>query len=310
MSKTQVRARSLKPRDANSTGFSSNTTVIRTESKTIRINGLSLHYIERLSDETAAHCPTTAILLHGSSGNARIWNLFAPKLAEHMPTLAVDLRGHGQSDHTVPAAYAGGDYLNDLEQLVKRLEIARAVIVAHSMSVFHSIRYSADNPGRVAKLVLIDIEAACRPEHRDFLKTAGQKPHPVFATLEEAISRDRRIAPFAPLEAFAGFVEANLKATESEHANGGCLTYRFDRATLAQFDDYDEWGNLGRVTCPTLIVYGERSQLMRPEVIQAMKRELTDARVAEVPQAGHLPMLDNPEAFEKAVLDFCVSEAG
>jgi pimeloyl-ACP methyl ester carboxylesterase len=283
--------------------------VITTESKTVDINGLRLHYVERRPIHPGTDSRTTSLLLHGSSGNARIWDHFASSLARSMPTLALDLRGHGWSDHSVPPAYKGGDYLADLEQFLDRLDISSVILVAHSMSVFHSIRYTADHPDRVAGLVLIDIEATCRPEHRDLLNAAGLKPHPIFGSFEEAIARERRSAPFASPNELASFVKSNLKIIEFTRT-GLSLTYRFDRATLAQFDKYDEWSNLGRIRCPALIVYGEKSQLVRPEVMRAMERELTTAELAEVPRAGHLPMLDNPEDFEKAVLAFCTRKAG
>jgi pimeloyl-ACP methyl ester carboxylesterase len=191
-----------------------------------------------------------------------------------------------------------------------KLNIQSAILIAHSMSVFHSIRYSSDHPDRVRGLVLIDIEATCRPEHRDLLNAAGRKPHPVFGSVEEAIARERRSAPFASSDALATFTQSNLKVVEPGGECPPSLTYRFDRATLAQFDNYDEWSNLKRIRCPALIVYGEKSQLVRPEVMQAMMRELTAAELAEVPGAGHLPMLDNPAGFERVVLGFCTRETG
>ena len=106
----------------------------------------------------------------------------------------------------------------------------------------------------------------------------------------------------------AGFIQSNLIAIEAADNSPACLTYRFGRATLAQFDNYDEWSNLKRVRCPVLIVYGEHSQLVRYQVVQEMKSELNRATLAEIPRAGHLPMLDNPAAFEDAVLAFCLSE--
>jgi pimeloyl-ACP methyl ester carboxylesterase len=227
-----------------------------------------------------------------------------------MPALALDLRGHGLSEHAVPPAYRSSDYQADLEQLMDRLDIQRVILIAHSMSVFHSIRYSAEHPERVGAIVLIDIEATCRAEHWELLNAAGRKLHPVFGSLEEAIAREQRSAPFAPAPAFASFVRSNLKVIESEANGPPSLTYRFDRATLAQFDNYDEWSNLGRIRCPALIVFGENSQLIRSDVMQAMKRELSEAELAEIPRAGHLPMLDNPDGFEQAVLGFCAREAG
>lgn len=277
------------------------------ENRTIEVNGLSLRYIKRSPERQRPHCPT-GVLLHGSSGNACIWDLFAPALARHVPALAVDLRGHGESDHAIPPAYRGIDYLSDLEEFMDELDIRSTILIAHSMSVFHSIRYAADNPNRVAKLVLVDIEATCRREHIELLHAAGLKPHPVFGTLEEAIAREQRSAQFASTEALSGFIQSNLVAIEGGDNSPPSLTYRFDRATLAQFDNYDEWRNLKRIRCPVLIVYGENSQLVRYEVVQKMKGELNRGTLAEIPRAGHLPMLDNPTAFEQAVLGFCLRE--
>jgi pimeloyl-ACP methyl ester carboxylesterase len=283
--------------------------VIITDNRTIEVNGLRLHYIKRFPERPQPDCPT-ALLLHGSSGNARVWDLFAPALARHIPTVALDLRGHGRSGRAIPPAYKAADYLGDLQQFMDRLDIRRAILIAHSMSVFHSIRYAAQNPDRVAKLVLVDIEATCRPEHIQLLNAAGLKPHPVFGSLEEAIAKEQRSAVFASTKALAGFIRSNLVAVEAGANSRPSLTYRFDRATLAQFDSYDEWSNLERIRCPVLVVYGEQSQLIRREVMEAMKSELNRAALAGVPQAGHLPMLDNPAAFEQAVLSFCLSETG
>jgi len=130
-----------------------------------------------------------------------------------------------------------------------RLDIRTAILVAHSMSVFHSLRYAAGNPDRVAKLVLVDIEAACRREHIELLIAAGRKPHPVFGSLQEAIAREQRSAQFASAEALAGFIQSNLMSIEANDNSPPSLTYRFDRATLAQFDNYDEWSNLKRIRC-------------------------------------------------------------
>jgi pimeloyl-ACP methyl ester carboxylesterase len=282
--------------------------VLITENKTIDVNGLRLHYIKRSPEHSRPACHS-AVLLHGSSGNAHIWDLVAPALARHLPTFALDLRGHGLSDRVIPPAYKGADYLSDLEQFINTLDIRSAILIAHSMSVFHSIRYAAGNPDRVARLVLVDIEATCRKEHIDLLNAAGRKPHPIFGSLEEALAREQRSAQFASAEALAGFLQSNLIPIESGGNSPQSLTYRFDRATLAQFDNYDEWNNLRRIRCPVLVVYGEHSPLVRHEVIQKMKCELNRAVIAQIPRAGHLPMLDNPAAFEKAVLGFCLSQA-
>jgi pimeloyl-ACP methyl ester carboxylesterase len=172
------------------------------------------------------------------------------------------------------------------------------------MSVYHAIRYAVSHPERVCRMVLIDIEAKGRPEHKAMLNAGGLNPQPVFNSIEEAVTRERRIAAHAPDDLLREFVRHNLRDTES----GEGLTYRYDRATLAEFDFYDEWDNLKRIGCPVLLVYGNESIAVSPAVIREMARAIPAARVAEIEVAGHLPHLDNPEGFERAVLPFCGGE--
>jgi len=267
----------------------------------VSINGLPQHYLDWGKEPDREE---TALLLHGMSGNAHVWDRFAPRLAKRMRTLALDLRGHGQSGCATPPAYKGTDYTGDIAGLLETLDIGHAVIVAHSMSVYHAIRYAVSHPERVCRMVLIDIEARGRPEHKAMLNAGGLKPQPVFSSVEEAVTRERRIAAHAPDDLLRDFVSHNLRDVES----GIGLTYRYDRATLAEFDFYDEWDNLKRIGCPVLLVYGKESIAVSPAVMRGMARVIPDARLAEIEAAGHLPHLDNPEGFEQAVLLFCGGE--
>ena len=270
----------------------------------VRINELPLHYLDWGTESSYPGCEETALLLHGMSGNAHVWDRFAPRLATRMRTLALDLRGHGQSGWANPAAYKGADYTSDIAHLFDALDIDRAVIVAHSMSVYHAIRYAVSHPERVCRMVLIDIEAKGRPEHKAMLNAGGLKPQPVFTSVEAAVIRERRIATYAPDDLLRDFVSHNLRDTES----GEGLTYRYDRATLAEFDSYDEWDNLKRIRCPVLLVFGNESIAVSPAVIREMARAIPAAGIAGIESAGHLPHLDNPEGFKRAVLPFCVGE--
>jgi len=58
-----------------------------------------------------------------------------------------------------------------------------------------------------------------------------------------------------------------------------------------------------------LIPYGEHSQLIKLDVMRKMKSEPNTATLVEISRAGHLPMLDNPTAFEQALLGFCLGES-
>ncbi len=266
---------------------------------TVSINGLQLHYL----DWGGSPSPARGVLLflHGSTCHARVWDSVAAGLSRRTRAIALDLRGHGESEWAAPPAYTAADYVADLREFVEKLDLQNVTIVAHSMAVYHAIRFAVERPGAVAKLVLVDIEAKCRDEHRLFLNAAGLRPAPVFKSLEEVISRERRIAPYASEVELRRFVEHNVRESSSE----GGLTYRYDRATLAQFDDYDERRNLGLVKCPALVVRGMESQGSRREMMREMARAIPSGKLVEIEFAGHLPHLDNPEEFERAVTEFC-----
>jgi 3-oxoadipate enol-lactonase len=280
---------------------------MRPKDCTTKIDGLMLHYLDWNRESGYPEPDEAALLLHGMSGNAHIWDRFASKLASYMRTLALDLRGHGESGWASPPAYKGADYTGDIAGLLDQAGIAHAVIVAHSMSVYHAIRYAVDHPDRVRRMVLIDIEAKGRPEHKMMLNAGGVKPHPVFTSVEEAVARERRNARHAPDDLLQDFVRHNLRDAESGERSTG-LTYRYDRATLSEFDCYDERENLRRIGCRVLLVYGKQSPAVSPLVMDEMARAIPTAEAAGIETAGHLPHLDNPEAFERAVLPFCRGE--
>ncbi len=73
------------------------------------------------------------LLLHGFSNEAHIWDDFAPSVAEHYRVIALDWRGHGDSDHHAEAAYDYDDHVRDLEAVFQHLGIERAR--AHSLRV-------------------------------------------------------------------------------------------------------------------------------------------------------------------------------
>ena len=72
------------------------------EDSIIMINGLPLHCLDWNRESSYPGSDETALLLHGMSGNAHVWDRFAPKLASRMRTLALDLRGHGESGWASP----------------------------------------------------------------------------------------------------------------------------------------------------------------------------------------------------------------
>jgi pimeloyl-ACP methyl ester carboxylesterase len=95
-------------------------------------------------------------LLHGLASNARIWDGVAPRLVgAGLRVVALDLRGHGESDQP-DAGYDFGQVGRDLQAALAALGLDRPVLVGHSWGANVALQYAADRPGRLAGLALVD----------------------------------------------------------------------------------------------------------------------------------------------------------
>ena len=108
------------------------------EKRHILINGLRLHYLEWNGEGSS-----TMILLHGTGDNAHIWDHFACSAPNHFRMIALDQRGHGESDWPRPPAYECEDYVDDLDRLVRAFHLKRVILMGHSMGALHATRYAA-----------------------------------------------------------------------------------------------------------------------------------------------------------------------
>lgn len=108
----------------------------------------------------------TLVLLHGVASNARIWGPVAPLLTPRFRVLALDQRGHGQSDKP-SSGYDFATVTGDVRGFIEALGLERPVVAGHSWGGNVALELAAKHPEQVAGLVLVDggfMEIASRPE--------------------------------------------------------------------------------------------------------------------------------------------------
>jgi pimeloyl-ACP methyl ester carboxylesterase len=114
-------------------------------------DGVRLHVRHRPGTRSPAF-----LLVHGVASSARMWDEVAERLAaEHYPTYAVDLRGHGESD-TPDQGYDTATASSDVATLAAALGLTGAVVAGHSWGASISLRLAAEHPTLVGGLALID----------------------------------------------------------------------------------------------------------------------------------------------------------
>jgi len=259
------------------------------------------------------------LLLHGFGNESHIWDDFAPAVAPHYHTLAMDHRGHGDSDWDPKARYAHEHMVADVEAVTAALGIDRLVVIGHSLGGRIATLFADRNPERMAGLVLVDIgpDLDLRGVTRIRLEVESEQ-RPVFGSVEE-YSRVLSLAyPAGRPDAVMRMAVHGLRLRDdgryvlkmdpllrgggpSEEPELGEERGRAMSETL--------WKALARISCPTLVVRGAASDVLSPDIADKMVDEtLARGRLAIVPQAGHSVMTDNPDGFREAVTDFILSD--
>lgn len=113
------------------------------------VNGVRLHY----RDWGGAGTPV--VLLHGLASTRHTWDLVAPVLGQHLRVIALDQRGHGESDQPEDS-YGFDVFVADLRGLLAKLGVQRPVLVGHSWGGNVALEYAAAYPQDLSALVLVD----------------------------------------------------------------------------------------------------------------------------------------------------------
>jgi pimeloyl-ACP methyl ester carboxylesterase len=242
------------------------------------------------------------LCVHGGAAHAHWYDYVAGAFTRDHHVLALDLRGHGDSQWAAGGeAYAYSDYVADLHAFIEQLDLRNLVLMGHSMGGIVSLQYAARHPERLSRLLIVDTLMRMTPEIAAGLRQVGSRRSTGYASREEIVSRYRLLpgSSSAPPE-----VLRHIAGQSVEQAQDGSWVYKFDRNVFATRETYDGVPCWDRVRVPALLVKGERSARINPEIFGEVKARAPQAELTEVAAADHHVMLDNPHAFAAAVRAF------
>ncbi len=252
--------------------------------------GIQLHTLEHRRD-----AQRLLVLLHGGGANAHWWDHLAPALCERFRVVALDFRGHGDSDH--PDAIEPGAFARDLRALLEHLGADDAVLMGHSMGGHIALDHSALNSG-VRALVAVEIVRGAPSRSRRSMRLALAARR-TYRTREDALARYRFLPP---AQNASEALRASIAAHSVREEPDGRFGFKFDPRWFTLPPTQPP--KLSGVRCPTLIVRGAQSPLLSAEGAAAFAAEIASARVTVVEAAGHNLHVEQPEAFLAAVLPF------
>ncbi|ADE13946.1 bioH protein [Nitrosococcus halophilus Nc 4] len=231
------------------------------------------------------------VLLHGWGFHSGVWFPLAERLAAHFRVTLVDLPGHGRSD-PLPQ----GGQLVAVAEAVKKVAPPQAIWMGWSLGGLVALQVAINYPLQVKKLVL----AASTPR----FVTAPDWPWAVAPEVLTAFGEALQADLTATLKRFVwlqtrGAEQAKAVAqalltqlTPAHHSGREGLV-----AGLALLKNSDLRVNLATVSCPTLMVLGQRDTLVPAKVGDWLSAQLPQAQVGIIPGAGHVPFLSHQQAF-------------
>ena len=272
---------------------------------TVSSRGFALHYVE-----WGAPTAPPVILLHGITGHARTWDTLAEALAPQWRVLALDQRGHGDSDSAPDGDYTTGAMADDLAAFADALGYRRFTLLGLSMGGRVAMDFAGAHPDRVERLVIVDIAPEIHPPGMARIRTMIANAPETIESEEWAVETAMAANPRADVGELRHRVKHALKRTPD-----GALTWKYARDVREMMrrgtrrDPLELWERLTHITCPTLLVRGAESDVLSPELAQRVVAALPDGRLVEVAAAGHTVPGDRPAEFVEVVRRFLASPA-
>jgi pimeloyl-ACP methyl ester carboxylesterase len=237
------------------------------ERRYVRIGEVDIHY------QVAGQGPPV-VLVHGLSGSTRWWARNVGPMARSFRVHIVDLIGFGRSRG--PHPFVLGDAATHLTRWMDQIEVERASIIGHSMGGFIAADLAAEFPDRVDRLVLVD--AAILPSDRGHARQA--------VNLFRGVSRlPVRFLPILMADAYRAGPSSIRKAAR-------------------ELTTADLRPKLSRIEVPTLVIWGEHDTLVPRAIGEEIRANLPNASWVVLEGAGHNPMWDRADAFNRVVVEF------
>lgn len=225
------------------------------------------------------------VFVHGAGGNRLLWGRQVAALAHGHRVTALDLPGHGRS--RPPGRTSIGDYAADIEGFLDGVVPPAVVLIGHSMGGAIALTVALDRPDLVRGLVLVSTGARLR----------------VSPALLDGLAAD-----FNATIQWAGTVVCGpalhdrvlLACVDAMRESGQATVLGDFRAC----DAFDVRNRLAEIRVPVLVICGSEDQTTPPKYSANLADQITGARLELIRGAGHMAMLQQPQAVSRAVTGF------
>ena len=250
----------------------------------VSVNGERIHY------QQSGAGPVVAFI-HDVGASARVWKKQIEALKTQYTSVAIDCRGHGQSSANGPITVA--DAANDLKAVLDHIGVIACHLVGIGMGGAIGLSYAAAWPNRVTSLVLANYGA--EPDEKAVENVIAIREALAYISMQEFGIQYAA----EHLMATTGFDIQDELAADIAQLSPKVYIDALQSARLDQSASV-----LQHISAPVLILVGECDPLISKPVAEQLARNIDDAQLEIIANAGHLSNLDNPAAFNAALRRF------
>ena len=250
------------------------------------------------------------VLLHGGHQSAHSWDLVSLHLAQRYRVLALDQRGHGDSEWARDVTYSNHEMSLDAEAFIAAMGLQRPVLKGHSMGGRNTMLLTRRNQALLRAAVIVDVGPELSEKGRAAIAGFVQG-NQEFDDLEHFVRNVRQYDPYRSRE----HIERTVKYNMLERADGKYVS-KCDsnprRLNIARGSGPLENITLDDATAfdlPVLLVRGANSNILAPDAAERFAAALPQGRLVTVPDCGHNVHGQNTKGFIGAVGGFLESLA-
>jgi pimeloyl-ACP methyl ester carboxylesterase len=271
----------------------------------VLLRRMRFHYLDW---GTAGRPPV--VFLHGGGLNAHTWDLVCAALRRERHCLALDQRGHGESEWSPEMDYSIESHTGDLEAFVRTLGLQRFVLVGMSLGGANALAWAGRHGQRLAGLVLVDVGPEVRSDGVRKIAAFTSNATPLDS-VEEFVDRAMAFNPRRNRELLRRSLLHNLRRMPD-----GRFMWKYDQRHRGKVDPeaYARrrdllWAAVGTVECPTLVVRGAQSDVFHDEDAERLAGRLRRGRWVRIERAGHTVQGDNPAGLLVPLREFLAEVA-
>jgi pimeloyl-ACP methyl ester carboxylesterase len=250
------------------------------------------------------------VLLHGGHQSAHSWDLVSLHLASRYHVLALDQRGHGDSEWARDVEYTNHTMSLDALAFLDAMGLEKPILIGHSMGGRNSMLLTRANPARLRALVIVDVGPEVSDRGRAAIAGFVQE-NQEFEDLEHFVANVRKYDPYRSRE----HIERTVKYNMLQRADGKYIS-KCD-SNPRRLGVVRGQGPLENITLddarafdlPVLLVRGERSNILAPDAAERFHDALPNGRLVTVRNCGHNVHGQNTVGFISALDEFLASLA-